>query len=91
MTFGYPITGEYVTRGCRVKIDAASDPSSVSITVTNLKTGFSTSYVHILLPGNDKCYSEHDISEIHDNLNKMLDQYGEIECNEIHFTNQILS
>lgn len=86
-----PITREYETRGCKVKIDAASDDSCVDITVENLKTGDGSKYRYILLPGNDKGYSDKDIFTIQNELNNMLDKYGEIECNDIHFTNQILS
>ena len=86
-----PITQEYETRGCNVKIDAATDNSCVNIHVTNLKSGDHASYRHILLPGNDKGYSDTDIFAIHSELNNMLDKYGEPGCNDIYFTNQILS
>ena len=89
--FVLPISNEYEKRGCRVTINAYSDPESVDITVKNLKTGCTGSYRHILFPGNTRGYSDRDMKEIQDNLNNLLDQYGEPEWNEIHFTNQILS
>ena len=91
ISYHLPITEEYETRGCKVKIDAASNANSVKIDVFNIKTGYGSSYIHVLLPGNDKGYSDRDMSEIRENLNNMLDQFGESEWNEIHFTNQILS
>lgn len=86
-----PITKEYETRGCKVSIDAANNPDRVDIYVENIKTGCKTGYSHILLPGNDKGYSDKDIREIKGAINTMLDNYGDPECNEIHFTNQIFS
>lgn len=86
-----PITNEYETRGCKVVINASENPTSVDIYVENIKTGYKTAYRHVLLPGNDKGYSDTDIREIKEALNNMLDNYGDPECNEIHFTNQILS
>lgn len=86
-----PLTTEYTTRGCNVKIDAATCSERVTITVNNIKTGNGSSYTHILLPGNIDGYSDKDMRKIQDELNKLLDEYGESEWNEIHFTNQILS
>ena len=86
-----PITQEYETRGCRVNINAGEDPSWVDIQVTNIKSGHTTSYRHILMPGSNKGYSQQDILEMQSALNNMLDAYGDSEWNEIHFTNQILS
>ena len=91
MIYGIPISQEYNTRGCKVKIDASTYSDSVTVTVTNINTGYTGTYVHVLSPVNNQGYTEYDMREIHENLNTMLDQYGESECNEIHFTNQILS
>lgn len=86
-----PITNEYETRGCKVTINASENPTSVDIYVENIKTGCKTGYRHVLMPGSERGYSDTDIKEIKDALNNMLDNYGDPECNEIHFTNQILS
>lgn len=86
-----PLTQEYETRGCKVTIDAASDSNCVDINVKNLKSGYSENFRYVLLPGNDKGYTDNDIHQIKDGLNDLLDKLGESEWNEIHFTNQILS
>lgn len=87
-----PISKEYETRGCKVNIDAYSDELRVDITVKNLTTGYGSSYVHELTSDrNDKGYTDEDMRTIKNELNNLLDNYGDPECNEIHFTNQILS
>ena len=89
--YSIPITKEYKTRGCNVKIDAVSDPDHVTISVKNINKGTGSTYTHTLLPGNDKGYSNKDMYIIKNELNKLLDEYGEEEWDKIHFTNQILS
>ena len=87
-----PVSREYETRGCSVKIDAYSDELCVDIVVRNIKTGLGSSYRYALLPENNSYgYTESDIVTIRTELNRLLDDYGDPECSEIHFTNQILS
>ena len=86
-----PITNEYITRGCNVKIDAVSNSNNVMITVNNINTGEGSSYNHTLISNHDKGYSDKDMSIIKNELNKLLDKYGDDEWDKIHFTNQILS
>ncbi len=91
-TYNMPITREYTTRGCRVNIDASSDNNCVDINVTNLKSGLSGNTRYILLPHKDtEWYTKEDIISIQNMINDLLDEYGDTECNEILFTNQILS
>lgn len=85
-----PITKEYITRGCNVKIDAVSDSDRVTVSVKNINTGEGSMYTHMLLPGNDKGYSNNDMKIIKNELNNLLDQYGEKEWDKVHYTNQIL-
>ena len=86
-----PITKEYTTRGCDVRIDAVTDPDRVTVTVKNNKSGKGSIYSHILLPNSDNGYSNKDMTIIKTELDKLLDEYGENECEKLHFTNQILS
>lgn len=86
-----PVTTEYETRGCRVKIDAASCKDRVDISVENIKTGAHGTFSHVLMPGrNDEGYTDIDMQSMKDGLNELLDRFGETEWKEIHFTNQIL-
>ena len=86
-----PITSEYTTRGCTVKIDAAANSDCVDVFVKNNKTNFGSSFRYIIMPNSSNGYRDEDIKGIKNMLNDLLDQYGDPECNEIHFTNQILS
>ena len=86
-----PITKEYTSRGCTVKIDAASSSRYVDVEVTNNKTHKGSNVRFSLKPGSDDGYSNEDMCKIHSSINQLLDQYGDVECNNIHFTNQILS
>ena len=87
-----PITQEYDKRGCHVSINAAANSNGVDITVTNLKTNYTGYARYVLMPGREReWYNETDIREIQNMINSLLDTYGDQECNEIHFTNQILS
>lgn len=86
-----PITNEYETRGCKVVIDAASSANSVDISVYNKKSGIGSIHHHVLMNGNTKGYSKHDMTEIKGVLDNLLDTYGDEQCNKIHYTNQILS
>jgi hypothetical protein len=86
-----PITKEYTTRGCNVKIDAVTKSDRVSVSVKNINSGKGSMYIHVLLPGNDKGYSDRDMHIIKTELNRLLDEYGDDEWDNIHFTNQILS
>ena len=89
--YGTPISQEYETRGCKVKIDA-SLKDRVELTVQNIKTGVSSKCIYLLSPlQHDKGYSEKDMSGIHNALNELIDQHGETECETITFTNTICS
>jgi hypothetical protein len=86
-----PVSKEYVTRGCKVSINGAFD-SRVDINVKNIKTGLGSGITYILDPiVNRTGYTENDMIHMKNYLNSLLDEYGEPECREIHFTNQILS
>lgn len=88
-----PITKEYTTRGCNVKIDAASYQDRVDIYVTNIKTGKGMSYSYILdlsINFREKGYTENDIRTIKSIINELVDKYGESEWTEVNSTNQIL-
>lgn len=86
-----PITKEYISRGCTVNIDAAANSDCVDVTVKNNTTNAGSGFKYIILPDRDNGYMENDIQNIKDMLNNLLDEYGDKECREIHFTNQILS
>jgi hypothetical protein len=86
-----PLTREYETRGCTVKIDAASSDSRVIVDVRNIKTGDGSSYTHVILPGSDIGYMDRDVRDIRCAIDDLLDKYGEPLWKEIDFTNQILS
>ena len=86
-----PMTREYETRGCRVKIDAASSDTRVTVEVYNIETGAGSMYTHVILPDRQIGYTDQDVHDIRSAIDDLLDKYGEPLWKEIDFTNQILS
>lgn len=92
-SYRIPITQKYEKRGCQVSIDAAANSNRVDIEVRNIKTGRFGKYSYVIDPiqAHERGYTMNDVQTIKSEIDSMLDTYGELEWNEIHFTNQILS
>lgn len=88
----FPITTEYESRGCTVKINAAANPHSVEIDVENNKTHYGSRAVYVLpVWTRDKGYTDDDYKIIKEMTETLLNTFGEDEWETVHFTNQILS
>ena len=90
-SYRLPITNEYTARGCIVNINAAANSSGVDIKVHSIKTGKIGRASYLFTDRSDEWYTRSDILEIQNIINNLLDKYGDSECLDIHFTNQILS
>ena len=88
-----PITQEYTSRGCRVNINAGENSTCVDMTVCNLTNNKMRTGRYVFSPVKEpqEWYSNEDILEIKNMINGFLDECGDDVCNQIHFTNQILS
>lgn len=87
----FPITKEYESQGCTVKINAAKNPDFVDVSVKNNKTCKGLNVRYVLTSNDDKGYHKPDIQNIQNLVNDLIDQYGDKKCTRTHFTNQILS
>ena len=88
----FPITQEYESKGCTVKINAAANPHTVEIEVENIKTHMGSRAVYVLpVWTRNRGYTDDDYKIIKEMTENLLNTYGEPEWNTVHFTNQILS
>lgn len=83
-----PLTQQYEIRGCYIDINAALDPDYVFINIQKKGCDLSETVKYKLEKPSRYNYHKHDLKNIKNIINSLLDKYGDDSC--IIYTSKII-